>query len=129
MTGRILYTNIRLLYKHLALVRTFSVFPCPITGNDYLCVISQLWPNDAFVQPLYIVPLARFTIFHLIMKQLNMPLAASTHCPEGFALLCIITPKSISSLITLYTTKAHKTMILRASKDLMTTLHYLNTDS
>src|SRR6218665_1737378 len=43
------------------------------------------------VYKLCIVSLARFTILILIMKQLNKPLAASTHCLEGFALLCIIT--------------------------------------
>src|SRR6218665_3725521 len=33
--------------------------------------------------------------------------SASTHCLEGFALLCIITPKSIYSSITFYTRKQH----------------------
>src|SRR6218665_2366533 len=57
--------NIQLLYKHLALS---SVFPCPVSGNRYLHVIFQLWPNDAVVQPQYIVSLVRSTIFLLIIQ-------------------------------------------------------------
>jgi len=34
--------NIQLHYKHLALVRTFFSFPCPVSGNDYLYAILQL---------------------------------------------------------------------------------------
>jgi len=88
-----------------------SIFPCPVYGNDNLYVIFQLWPNDAFVQPQYIVSLTLFTIFlHIVATVKLASFSASTcaHCLEGFALLCIITPKSISYSITFYTRKTHK---------------------
>src|SRR6218665_3371233 len=71
-------------------------------------VIFQLWPNDAFVQPQYIAFLTLFTIFLRIVSTVKLvSFSASTcaHCLEGFALLCIITTKSISSSITYYTRK------------------------
>src|SRR6218665_3776730 len=43
------FTNILLFFA------LSSVFPCPVTDNDYLCVISQLWPDDACVQALYCI--------------------------------------------------------------------------
>jgi len=58
-----------------------------------------------------IVSLTQITIFLRIVPTVELAsLSASTHCLEGFALLCIITPKSISSFVTFYSLpqKTHK---------------------
>ena len=49
MSGRVLNTNILLLYTLLAFVLTLFSFPCLVSGNESLYIIFQLWPNDAFV--------------------------------------------------------------------------------
>src|SRR6218665_3639311 len=96
--------------KYLALVLTSFSFPCPVSGSDYLYmyIIFQLWLNDAFVQPHSIVFLTKFTILFCIVptvKLASFSASACVHFLEGFALLCIITPTSISSSIIFYTRK------------------------
>src|SRR6218665_2166599 len=89
MSGGVLYKYSVTLQKIL-LVRTFFSFPCPGFGNDYLHVMFQLLPNDVFEQLQYIVSWTRFIIFLIIVQTVEIAsFAASTHCPEGFALLCV----------------------------------------
>src|SRR6218665_3023859 len=62
---------------------------CGLTSNVYiLCIVS--------------LPLV--TIVLLIISKVELAFFdASAHCLDGFALLCIITPKSLSSSLTFYT--------------------------
>src|SRR6218665_1585476 len=63
------------------------------------------------------VSLTLFTIFLLIVLTVELAcFPASTNCLEGFALLCIITFKSISYSITFYTRKNTQRQTQRASK-------------
>src|SRR6218665_3624512 len=90
MSGGVVY-KYSITLQTILLVRTFFSFPCPAFGNDYLHVMFQLLPIDAFVQLQYIVSWTRFIIFLIIIVQTVeiASFAASTHCLQGFALLCI----------------------------------------
>src|ERR1043165_9077612 len=62
------------------------------------------YSNCGLTSDLYnlnIVSLSRVTIVLLIMPKVELAFFdASAHCLEGFSLLCIITPKSLSSSLT-----------------------------
>jgi len=91
MSGGVLY-KYSVTLQTILLVRTFFSFSCPAFGNDYLHVMLQLLPNDAFVglQLQYIVSWTRFIIFLIIVQTVEIAsFAASTHCLEDFALLCV----------------------------------------
>src|SRR6218665_273186 len=89
-------------------------------------ITCMLYPNCGLIMHLYAhiynlnsVSLTLFTNFLLIVGLLTVELTcfpASTHCLEGFALLCIITFKSISYSITFYTRKNTQRQTQRASK-------------
>jgi len=84
----------------------------------------MLYPNCGLIMHLYAhiynlnsVSLTLFTNFLLIVLTVELTcFPASTHCLEGFALLCIITFKSISYSITFYTRKNTQRQTQRASK-------------
>src|SRR6218665_90167 len=105
MSGRVLYkysVTLKTSSSCSHLLQFFHVYGF-YSSNDYLYVIFQLWPNDGFVQFQYIVFLTLFTVFLLIVPTVELASFSSlTHCLEGFALLCTITPKSISSSMTFY---------------------------
>src|SRR6218665_909988 len=86
------------LKNYLALVLTSFSFPCPVSGNEYLYIVFQLWSNDALVQyNLSTVSLTKFTILLCIeptVKLASFSASTCAHWLEGLALLCIITPKS-----------------------------------
>src|SRR6218665_3703811 len=81
------------------------VFPYPVSGMDSIPGCSI--PTVAFTNDLYnlsIVSLSLVTIVLLIIPKVELAfLDASAHCLDGFALLCMITPKSLSSSLTFNT--------------------------
>src|SRR6218665_51795 len=92
--------------------------------HTYLYVIFPLWPHDASIQLQYIVVLVWFTIFLLIIQTVkSVSSAASTHCLEGFKLLCThsspFLPQSLS-----IPKSTHKGRHKERARDLMTTLYY-----
>src|SRR6218665_3931469 len=69
--------------------------------TPYLDAVFQL-TNDLY--NLSVVSLSLVTIALLIIPKVELAfLDASAHCLDGFALLCIITPKSLSSSLTFNT--------------------------
>src|SRR6218665_1204649 len=71
---------------------------------DAVGYVFQLWPNQCLLYNLSIVSLSLVTIVLLIIPKVELAFFdASAHCLDGFALLCIITPKSLSSSLTFNT--------------------------
>src|SRR6218665_4080320 len=89
----------------VALLCTFSNFS--ISCFRYGLHAWMQYSNCSLTSDLYnlsIVSLFLVTIVLLIMPKVGLAFFdASAHCLDGFALLCIITPKSLSSSLTFNT--------------------------
>src|SRR6218665_258569 len=80
------------------------IFPYPVSDADSIpgCSIPTGLTSDLY--NLSIVSLSLVTIVLLIMPKVELAFFdASAHCLDVFALLCIITPKSLSSSLTFNT--------------------------
>src|SRR6218665_3785055 len=81
------------------------IFPYPVSDTDSIPGCS--YSNCGLTSDLYnlnIVSLSLVTIVLLIMPKVELAFFdSSAHCLDGFALLCIITPKSLSSSLTFNT--------------------------
>src|SRR6218665_2506480 len=72
--------------------------------TPHLEAVFQLWPYTNVLYNLSIVSLSLVTIVLLIIPKVELAFFdASAHCLDGFALLCMITPKSLSSSLTFNT--------------------------
>src|SRR6218665_63008 len=111
------------LKNYLALVLTSFSFPCPVSGNEYLYVVFQLWPITMHLYKLSIVSFTKFTIFLCIQPTVKLASVSASSCAhwlEGFAIFSIITPKSFLPQSLSIPEKTHK----GRQRDLMTLLYY-----
>ena len=95
------------LYKRVDTHSIFTVLECKIISLALLCTFSSFamscirhcrlrnwmrYSNQCFVQPVWL------SLLTVVFHRLHTGEAAllDAHCLEGFALLCIITPKPLS---------------------------------